>query len=74
MKQHYLKKKNFIATSMLKILQMQITYMQKRVCKDSKIKNFGEYYDMYLKGDTLLLADVFENLQKKKKKHTKKCV
>ena len=35
----------------------------KRVCKDFEIKNFGEYYDLYVQRDTLLLADVFENLR-----------
>ena len=33
----------------------------KRVCKDFEIKFFGEYHDLYVQIDRLLLADVFEN-------------
>ena len=36
MKQNYLKKKNFIVTYIWKILQMQITYMQKEFVKTFK--------------------------------------
>ena len=28
-------------------------------------KNLGDYHDMYVQGDTLLLADVFENFKNK---------
>ena len=30
----------------------------KRVCEDFKIKKLGKYHDLYVQGDTLLLADI----------------
>ena len=37
--------------------------MDDRVCKDFETKNLGEYYDLYVQSNTLLLADVFENFR-----------
>ena len=34
------------------------------VFKRFKLKTLGEYYDLYVQSDTLLLADVFENFRK----------
>ena len=64
MKHHCLKKKGFYS----KLIMEDITdadYMHtKRVCEDFEIKHLGEYHDLCLKSDTLLLADVFENFRK----------
>ena len=37
----------------------------KRVFKEFNNKNLGDYQDLYVKIDTLLLADVFENSRSK---------
>ena len=38
---------------------------EKRVYKDFEVKNLGEYEDLYVQSDTLLLADVSENFRNK---------
>ena len=35
----------------------------KRVFKSLNNKDLGDYHDLYVQSDTLLLADVFENLR-----------
>ena len=35
----------------------------KKLCQDFEKKNLGEYHNLYVQCDTLLLANVFENFQ-----------
>ena len=36
-----------------------------KVFEEFKLKNLGEYHDLYVQGDTLLVADVIENFKNK---------
>ena len=59
-----MKKEEFYSNLTMKDIR-DADYMHgKRVCKDFEINFFGEYHDLYLKSDTLLLADVFESFRK----------
>ena len=44
---------------------MHITQTKTYFEKDFEIKKLGAYHDLYVKNDTLLLADVFSNFQNK---------
>ena len=37
--------------------------LEKRVCKDFKTKNSGEYHDLYAQDQALLLADGVDNFR-----------
>ena len=63
MKHHYLKKNVFYNHLNMENITDEVHAHTKRVCKDFEIKNLGEYHDLYVQNDTLLLADVFENLR-----------
>ena len=47
------------------ILLMYIINTKKKISNDFKIKKLGEYHDLYVQSDTLLLADVFNNFLNK---------
>ena len=36
-----------------------------KIYKEFKLKNPGDYHDLYVQSNTLLLADVFENFRNK---------
>ena len=46
------------------ITDKDYTHAQK-VFKELKLKNLGDYHDLYVQSNTLLLADVFENFRNK---------
>ena len=64
-KRHYQIKKAFYSELYLEdIIDKDYTHAQ-NVFKELKPKNLGDYHDLYDQSDTLLLADVFENVRNK---------
>ena len=61
--QCYLKKEDFYSHLNMEDITDADYAHAKRVCKNFKIKNLGEYHDSYFQSDTLLLADGFENFK-----------
>ena len=61
MKKHYLKKEEFYTNLNVDDITDADYMHAKRVFEDFEIKNLAEYHYLYLKSDTSLLADVFEN-------------
>ena len=62
-KHHCLKKKNHSNLNMEEITDADYMHA-KGVFEDFEIKNLDEYLDLYLNSNTLLLADVFQNIKK----------
>ena len=56
------KEKFFSKLNDCEVLDEDYNHAQ-RIWKEFRIKNLGEYHDLYLKSDVLLLADVFEEFR-----------
>ena len=63
MKQHYLKKELYSNLNVEEMTDVDYMY-RKRVGKGFEIKYLGEYHDLHLRSDALLMADVFESFRK----------
>ena len=59
-RENYQIKKIFACLNMEDITDADYPHA-KRVFEHFEIKNIGEYHDLYVQRDTLMLADVFEN-------------
>ena len=66
MKHHYLIKNIFIVVSIQQFQEIaDADYRHKRkVYKEFNTKNIGDNHDLYVRSDTLLVADVFETKQR----------
>ena len=61
---HYYHAKNFFYSELnLEHISDKDYLHAQKVRHASKIKNLGEYHDLYVQSDTLLLADVFEKFR-----------
>ena len=65
MKHHYQIKKAFYSELYFEDITDKVYTHAQKVFKELKLKNLGDYQDLYVQSDTLLLADVFENFRNK---------
>ena len=65
MKHHYQIKKAFYSELNLVDITDKDYAQAQKVFEEFKLKDLGDYHDLYVQSDTLLLADVFENFRNK---------
>ena len=65
MKHHYQIKKAFYSELNLEDVTDKDYAHAQKVFEELKLKNLGDYHNLYVQSDTLLLADVFENFRNK---------
>ena len=58
-------KKSFYSESNLEDITDKDYAQTQKVFKELKLKNLGDYHDLYVQSVTLLFADVFENFRNK---------
>ena len=58
------RKESFYSSLTMKNITEMDYIHANNVFKTFKLNNLGNYHDLYVKSDTLLLADVFENFRK----------
>ena len=65
MKHHFQIKKAFYSELYSEDITDEDYMHYQKVFKELELKNLGDYHDLYVQCDTLLLADVFENFRNK---------
>ena len=65
MKHHYQIRKAFYSELCLEDITDKDYTRAQKVFEEFNLKNLGDYYDLYVQRNTLLLADVFEKFRNK---------
>ena len=65
---HYNLKRDFYCCLIVEVITDRDYNHIKRVWEEFGIKNIGEYHDLCIQSDILLLVDIFENFRNKYRK------